>query len=275
MQQQTAKIVCLSGVVIIGTLMMVACPGPQGSSDNGLPPAQTPLYLSLLVPFIDNSGNRTWQAVGTLNGSYVVLPLSIAPKVRVFFSAPYPSKFQMTASALVGAGAQAQRVDLPEYLGSHEGPTTGYFQLLNINPQPNPPTWNFMIRLPDSFMTSTAIDIGISNISENPIYTGLLQASSPLLFTLGDGGTDVSVLVDIPLDPGLGMVTSDPPGISCRPTCNFRFHGWTTVKLTPTKRDDFYFSGWSGDCSGFDTPCTLTLDGRKKQVTAFFTSLVH
>src|SRR5215472_7462303 len=92
----------LSGVLAIGIVALVACtPGPQGDTDNGFPPAQTPLYLYLAVPFVDDSGHRTWEGVTPSPpgpASYPVLPLSIAPKVQVIFSAPYPSKFHMTAT---------------------------------------------------------------------------------------------------------------------------------------------------------------------------------
>jgi hypothetical protein len=86
---------CLSCVGLISLFAMGAC-----NSDNGLPAAQTPLNLSVEVPFVNAAGSKVWATVNptaSLGGtSYVVLPL-IAPKVQVFFSAPYPSTFHMTA----------------------------------------------------------------------------------------------------------------------------------------------------------------------------------
>jgi hypothetical protein len=115
--------------------------------------------------------------------------------------------------------AMVQNVDLPEYSGNQEGPATGYFQLLGVNPAPTPPQWNYLVRIPDSFMTSRSIDIRITNVSENPIYTsGPSQESYPLMFTLSDSATDVSVTISIVGETGENLVTSDPPGINCRPT---------------------------------------------------------
>jgi hypothetical protein len=273
-----AKTLYLCTVVSIGfAAILASTPGPRGQTGNGLPAAQTPMYLAVAAPFIDDSGNKTWQTIGAWQpGQYVVLPLKIVPEIRVYFSAPYPSKFHMTTSALIqvptttpgSGGAMNQSLDLAEYDGSQQGPTTGYFQLINVDPQANPPKWEYTIRIPDAFEALTTITVAISNISENPIYTGAQQESDPMQFSLGDGGTDVNVGVFVPLDPGLDMVTSDPPGIDCRSSCTFRYIGWSSVELT-AKPGYFYFEGWSGDCSGTQT-CTLKLDGNAKSVVATF-----
>ncbi|HWA45548.1 MAG TPA: hypothetical protein VHA10_20185 [Hypericibacter adhaerens] len=273
-------------VAAVFTIAASCTPGSEGQTDNGLPAAQTPVYLSVAVPHLDDSGNKGWTGVGTWPGkpdTYVVLPLTLAPLVRIYFSAPYPSKFHMTATigiaepdTTAGFGAvHDQTVDLPEYVGDQQDPTAGYFQLLDVDPQANPPRWHYQIRLPDSVLAANSIAIAISDLSENPAYTGPQQESGPLAFTLDDGGTDVRVVVDIRLDTGEGMVTSDPPGIDCRPTCKFRFRGWTTVTLKVKRREDYTFSGWSGACSGSTTgSCTLTLDGAGKWVTATFGSFL-
>lgn len=268
--QLAGRLGCGSSCLITALVLAAGCaPGAGDPRDNGLPAAQTPQNLSVAAPFVDGSGRHTWQTVGPwpydLN-TYVVLPLAIAPKVQVVFSAPYPSKFHFTAVV-----NSAPSVDLAEYVGSSEGPTTGYFQLISVDPQPSPARWRFTIRVPDSQLVSTSIGIGIGNVSENPIYTGAQQESPALQFALGDGGTDVSVLISIHDSLGENMVTSVPPGISCRGICNFRFIGSSSVvlKQTTSGHADYTFSGWSGDCSGtYD--CTLTLNGRKRSVLATF-----
>jgi hypothetical protein len=61
-------------------------------------------------------------------------------------------------------------------------------------------------------------------------------------------------------DPGIGIVTSSPAGISCAETCSAAFASGTVITLTATAiLDDAFFSGWSGGgCSGTGS-CVITL----------------
>jgi phospholipase C len=68
---------------------------------------------------------------------------------------------------------------------------------------------------------------------------------------------------------GTGMVSSNPSGISCEPTCSVSFNAGTRVTLTATAATNSYFGGWAGGCSGNNPTCTLTLSGNQ-QVTATF-----
>lgn len=59
-------------------------------------------------------------------------------------------------------------------------------------------------------------------------------------------------------------VTSDPPGIDCRPACSASFPHGTEVTLTVTPMDGWKFIGWGLACganqSVTDPRCTLTLN---------------
>jgi hypothetical protein len=62
---------------------------------------------------------------------------------------------------------------------------------------------------------------------------------------------------------GPGTVTSNPPGINCRQnagTCERDFPEDSTVTLTATPDTDATFEGYSGDCSGSGSTCTVTMD---------------
>jgi Divergent InlB B-repeat domain len=61
---------------------------------------------------------------------------------------------------------------------------------------------------------------------------------------------DGTVHVDYPDGPG--MVTSDPPGISCPPTCDTTFADGTTVLLTGSPVSGYSFFDWGDGCSAFD-----------------------
>src|ERR1700739_109292 len=57
---------------------------------------------------------------------------------------------------------------------------------------------------------------------------------------------------------GAGSITSSPAGISCPTTCTASFASGTSVTLSETPGTNYYFSGWSGACSG-TTSCSVTL----------------
>jgi hypothetical protein len=67
---------------------------------------------------------------------------------------------------------------------------------------------------------------------------------------------------------GKGTVTSQPPGISCPPTCSAPFLTSDTVKLTPTPAPGQQFVTWAGDCAG-GAACAVVMS-RDRQVFASF-----
>jgi uncharacterized repeat protein (TIGR02543 family) len=70
---------------------------------------------------------------------------------------------------------------------------------------------------------------------------------------------------------GSGMVTSDPPGISCPGDCSEVYPRGTPVTLTATPAAGWVFAGWGGACAGQGNPCTLTMTA-DRSVTATFTT---
>uniref|UniRef100_UPI0025CF7644 S8 family serine peptidase n=1 Tax=Thiocapsa sp. TaxID=2024551 RepID=UPI0025CF7644 len=85
-----------------------------------------------------------------------------------------------------------------------------------------------------------------------------------LLFTGSDNTVGLTVR-----KAGLGTVRSSPPGIDCGATCSARFARNTSVALTALPATGYTFSGWSGNCSGTATTCTLSMN-TDKSVTATF-----
>lgn len=70
---------------------------------------------------------------------------------------------------------------------------------------------------------------------------------------------------------GSGTVTSDIPGIDCGTDCSEVYDYGTTVMLTATPDPNSAFKGWSGDCTGTETTCIVTVN-QAKNVTANFSS---
>jgi Divergent InlB B-repeat domain len=68
--------------------------------------------------------------------------------------------------------------------------------------------------------------------------------------------------------PGGGVVTSDPPGLSCETFfCGAEFAQGSLVTLTATPRKGFAFAGYTDACKG--PACSLTMDSEKRVTVSF------
>lgn len=69
--------------------------------------------------------------------------------------------------------------------------------------------------------------------------------------------------------PGMGVVTSDPPGLVCETFfCGAEFAQGSVVRLIATPRKGFAFAGYTDACSGPD--CTVTMDAERRVTVTFF-----
>lgn len=68
---------------------------------------------------------------------------------------------------------------------------------------------------------------------------------------------------------GTGLVTSSPAGISCPADCTEILAHGSSLILAAEPAKGSSFKGWSGDCSGQETSCIITVD-RAKDVQAEF-----
>jgi hypothetical protein len=59
---------------------------------------------------------------------------------------------------------------------------------------------------------------------------------------------------------GAGLVTSDPPGIDCGPTCSSSYGAGIPVSLTAAPAPGSLFAGWSGACAG-TAQCVVAMTG--------------
>jgi phospholipase C len=67
---------------------------------------------------------------------------------------------------------------------------------------------------------------------------------------------------------GSGQVTSNPPSITCAPTCSGSFSSGTKVQLTAAAGNGSFFAGWAGACTG-SAACSVILTA-DESVTAIF-----
>lgn len=71
---------------------------------------------------------------------------------------------------------------------------------------------------------------------------------------------------------GTGTVTSSPSGINCGSACSANYANATSVTLTAAAASGSTFGGWSGDCSGTGTTCTLSMTAARNVTATFNTS---
>ena len=73
---------------------------------------------------------------------------------------------------------------------------------------------------------------------------------------------------------GTGSVASSPGGIECGSTCSKSFDEDQTVILSAAPSTGFTFQGWSGDCSGSGSTCSVAMT-QVRSVTANFVAVTY
>jgi hypothetical protein len=120
----------------------------------------------------------------------------------------------------------------------------------------------------DNFNNNSLTQSGlVCNGSPQTLYVWAYNAcgnSTPVTLTKN---LEFPVAVSV-VGTGSGIVTSNPTGISCSPTCNATYSCGTQVNLTANANTGSHFIGWSGACSGTGS-CNLTVNSAQN-VTANF-----
>lgn len=248
--------------------MLAACGTMQNIADTA-PAAQTPSGINVLAVLVKGG---SWTNVGRNgNGEFEILPGGLpSGGVRLYFNAPYPS----TLAVDIDGTALPKFEDIPQ--GTIPA-TTGYYRIININPNPNPAIWTIGVRPPNGKLTSTRYVIGISDVSINPNLrdaNGNNQTSSPLSIT----AVAQKKFVLTALFPGSGHGTvqieavggAAPVNISCQVDCNYDFGQSVSVTLRASASGNDNFAGWSGDCTGTFNTCSITMNGKAMAVGVSF-----
>lgn len=111
-----------------------------------------------------------------------------------------------------------------------------------------------------SWKAAVALSVAPKTVTVWNNNGGQATAKVTVKTATGGGGVASTYKVSISLN-GKGTVTSNPAGSSFAPG--------TTVTLTATPASGSPWLGWSGDCTGTATTCTLVMNADKK-VTANF-----
>lgn len=68
---------------------------------------------------------------------------------------------------------------------------------------------------------------------------------------------------------GKGTISSDPTGLQCGSSCDYKFTKNTKITLTATPEEGYRFKSWSGACTGKKPVCVLKLKGNRKVKASF------
>ena len=91
------------------------------------------------------------------------------------------------------------------------------------------------------------------------VWFAELNSTSTFALTVAKAGT------------GSGTVTSSPTGINCGATCSASYAAGTSVVLTASAASGSSFAGWSGDCTGTQSTCTVSVSQARNATATFNT----
>ena len=114
----------------------------------------------------------------------------------------------------------------------------------------------------ETILISSASDLGDPG-ADNDYGHGLLDVAAAY-----NSFTTFSLDVNV-IGGGPSSVVSDPPGIDCPGDCQGEYVDGRVVTLTAIPGSGSTFTGWSGDCTGMDQSCQVSMD-QVKNVSANF-----
>ena len=235
-----------------------SCTPPSGGAGSG----PSIGFISLETP----NGAGGWGVVSgglaNVGGSaythvFQVLPVQ-GRGVRINLVAPVGTVFDVT---ILSAGVVTA---LTQNSGTPTPPDDGYFQIISVDPGPNPPVYKLYVRAPANLADPNYYTIGVASASGG--------ASGPMMpLTL----TPPTFVVNVNVQGG-GYVTSSPPGINCgtSPTggvlndCTIDFGSAGPVRLSANPNTPGDFREWTGDCSQNQTDPACSLANTRSAMTA-------
>ncbi|MDA8082726.1 MAG: FG-GAP-like repeat-containing protein [Nitrospiraceae bacterium] len=88
------------------------------------------------------------------------------------------------------------------------------------------------------------------------------SSSSPLLTSLSGSALLSQWTIGVNRSgSGSGIVTSNPAGINCGAVCSATYDDGITVELSALPDPASDFGGWSGNCAGNASPCSVLMEG--------------
>jgi type II secretory pathway pseudopilin PulG len=141
------------------------------------------------------------------------------------------------------------------------------------NHQPADPSSTTYLLGTNSHSTSTDLvetAIYSTDLSDTQIHDHFCSANQDSTDRIDSSGIcGGSSLASVSGMPGYGAVFSEDGNIGCSPTCTHDYAPQPAVNLHAVAVVGSHFDHWSGDCSGVDPDCTVTMD-QARNVVAYF-----
>jgi len=125
------------------------------------------------------------------------------------------------------------------------------------------------------YILSPAPNYHVSNVVVDGVSVGAMTS-----YTFNNVTTDHTIAASFMIETyllsvqktgsGRGRITSDVAGIDCDGDCEEVYENMTVVELTAVPEEGSTFTGWSGDCTGTDLTCTVTMDQAKTVKAEFY-----
>ncbi|MDZ4075634.1 MAG: hypothetical protein U1E04_12890 [Hylemonella sp.] len=235
------------------------------------PAAQTPTGLNVLAVLQRGSGIVNVGRDAS-SGTFEILP--VAPSTgefQLYLDVPYPSSLRVRLDG----------TELPRFEAIPSGTdpaVSGFYRIVDINPNPRPARWHLIIRPPMSRVGSLSYTLAVSNITANTrIPAGSPDfESAPLIIALG--AQRVYRLSVASEGSGSGRIGSTPAAINCGSDCSITLGQSQSFTLTAQPAAGSRFIGWTSNCpqpsicncAGNRSGCSVTLNGAPVQVNARF-----
>lgn len=187
---------------------------------------------------------RGWSGGGCVGAGSCVLLMSAATEVQAEFEEPTQEMLSVSVSGAGSVASEPTGLSCPGACGEHfnEG------RLVTLTATPVPGTrftgWSgggCSGAAPSCQVTMTAAKSVGADFAPIPAQTVAVSITGA----------------------GAGTVTSEPSGISCPGACAAGFAEGTQVTLIAGAAPGSDFAGWSGDCAGTVSTCTVTLAGER------------
>jgi uncharacterized repeat protein (TIGR01451 family) len=143
---------------------------------------------------------------------------------------------------------------------------------------------NHTVDLPVGATATFTVNATISATSGQVANVAQVATPAGIVDSFPDNNSDADIddvgqlfpltLAKDPADNGTGRVTSQPAGIDCATACQTEAASYvqgTLVTLQAVADAGSAFVGWTGDCSGSATTCTVTMSQARAVVARFTT----
>ncbi len=130
----------------------------------------------------------------------------------------------------------------------------------------------------ENYSSGTGVDLRIENLIPGSRFVGWSGDCNGAQCHLTMNGNKtvtaefapaITYSLSVDVNNGTGTGTVRGTGINCEPDCSENYSPNTWVTLSASASNDSIFAGWSGDCSGLSSNCTVLMDRNRSAIAIF------